>query len=84
LFKQRLDGLGFGMKNKGVVDGDVRWCWLELGGAALMLSGFSKPLKVGEGMSLCAFRPKVPGRSTPNLGLGGSKRRSRRSAMPRG
>jgi lactoylglutathione lyase len=54
-----VDGLGFTMKNKWVVDGSVRWCWLALGGAALMLQEFSKqgphsPAphgKLGEGVS---------------------------------
>jgi lactoylglutathione lyase len=56
-----IDGLGFTMKNKWVVDGKLRWCWLALGGAALMLQEFPKkghdswvPTgKVGESMSLC-------------------------------
>jgi catechol 2,3-dioxygenase-like lactoylglutathione lyase family enzyme len=30
-----VDGLGFTMTNKCVVDGKVRWWWLELGGVAL-------------------------------------------------
>ena len=56
-----IDGLGFTMKNKWVVDGEVRWCWLAKGGAALMLQEFPKQGhdslvtsgKVGEGVSLC-------------------------------
>jgi catechol 2,3-dioxygenase-like lactoylglutathione lyase family enzyme len=32
-----VDGLGFEIKNRWVVDGKLRWCWLVLGGAALML-----------------------------------------------
>jgi len=55
-----LDGLGFTLKNKWVVDERIRWCWLTLGGAALMLQEFNTPLqefkksppKVGQGMSL--------------------------------
>jgi lactoylglutathione lyase len=55
-----VDGLGFTMQNKWVVEGKVRWCWLSLGGAALMLREFAKdghhappPLgKLGEGVSL--------------------------------
>jgi len=55
-----FDGLGFALKNKWVVDEKIRWCWLELGGAALMLQTFAndghhvKPLsgKLGEGVSL--------------------------------
>jgi catechol 2,3-dioxygenase-like lactoylglutathione lyase family enzyme len=56
-----LDGLGFTIKYKRVVDGKLRWCWLELGGAALMLQEFPKEGhdswvpsgKVGEGVALC-------------------------------
>lgn len=33
-------GLGFKMTNKWIDDGALRWCWLELGGAALMLQEF--------------------------------------------
>jgi lactoylglutathione lyase len=55
-----VDGLGFTLKNKWVVDDKIRWCWLELGGAALMLQTFAKdghhvtpPTgKLGEGVSL--------------------------------
>jgi lactoylglutathione lyase len=54
------DGLGFTMKRKWVVDEKLRWCWLELGGAALMLQEYIKdgphawtPTgKLGEGVSL--------------------------------
>jgi lactoylglutathione lyase len=35
-----LDGLGFVMKNKWTPDGKIRWCWLEIGEAALMLQEF--------------------------------------------
>jgi catechol 2,3-dioxygenase-like lactoylglutathione lyase family enzyme len=56
-----VEGLGFTMERKWVVDGKVRWCWLALGGAALMLQEFSKrrldsgvaERKLGEGVSLC-------------------------------
>ena len=39
-----VDGLGFEMKKKWTPDGDgkVRWCWLELGNAALMLQEYRK------------------------------------------
>lgn len=55
-----VDGLGFTLKNKWVVDDKLRWCWLELGGAALMLQTFTNdghhagaPTgKLGEGVSL--------------------------------
>ena len=36
-----VDGLGFSLKNKWLVDEKIRWCWLELGGAALMLQTFA-------------------------------------------
>lgn len=32
-----IDGLGFTMKYRWIPDDQIRWCWLELGGAALML-----------------------------------------------
>jgi lactoylglutathione lyase len=32
-----VDGLGFTIENRWVADGHLRWCWLSLGGAALML-----------------------------------------------
>ncbi|MGA7382157.1 MAG: VOC family protein [Terriglobales bacterium] len=32
-----VDGLGFEKTNQWIVDGKVRWCWLQRGGAALML-----------------------------------------------
>ncbi|HLV85699.1 MAG TPA: VOC family protein [Candidatus Sulfotelmatobacter sp.] len=37
-----LDGLGFKMKNSWIPDdhGKIRWCWLELGDAAIMLQEF--------------------------------------------
>jgi uncharacterized glyoxalase superfamily protein PhnB len=50
-----VDGLGFEMKNKWVVDGKLRWCRLAMGGAALMIEG-DKPWtpagKAGQGVSL--------------------------------
>ena len=56
-----LDGLGFEMTRKWIDDGKLRWCWLERGGAALMLQEFWKegrhanlPAgKVGVGVSIC-------------------------------
>lgn len=53
-----VDGLGFVMKNKWVVNEELRWCWLELGGAALMLQTYVKdrpngPVgELGQGVSL--------------------------------
>jgi lactoylglutathione lyase len=56
-----VDGLGFQMKNKWIDEGKLRWCWLELGDAALMLQEFkteghdsSVPQgKRGEGVTIC-------------------------------
>ncbi len=56
-----VDGLGFSMQHQWVVEGKLHWCWLQLGGAALMLQEFRKQGsnswtpggKVGEGVSLC-------------------------------
>jgi len=49
-----VDGLGFATKHTWVVDGRLRWCWLALGGAALMLQEFAKPpaANAGAGISL--------------------------------
>jgi lactoylglutathione lyase len=35
-----LDGVGFSKANEWVVDGRIRWCSLELGGAAVMLQAW--------------------------------------------
>jgi lactoylglutathione lyase len=56
-----VDGLGFKMAHKWIDEGVLRWCWLERGGAALMLQEFRKKghnswtpeVKVGEGVSIC-------------------------------
>jgi catechol 2,3-dioxygenase-like lactoylglutathione lyase family enzyme len=56
-----LDGLGFRMAKNWMVEGRVRWCWLEIGDAALMLQEFrtegensGKPAgRLGEGVSIC-------------------------------
>jgi lactoylglutathione lyase len=37
-----VDGLGFQMKHKWIDNGKLRWCWLERGGAALMLQEYLK------------------------------------------
>jgi lactoylglutathione lyase len=49
-----VNGLGFEMTNKWTLEGKIRWCWLQLGGAALMLQEFRKKPdgKLGEGVSL--------------------------------
>jgi lactoylglutathione lyase len=56
-----MDGLGFEMTHKWIDEGKLRWCWLQLGGAALMLQEFRKEghdswvpkCKVGEGVTIC-------------------------------
>ena len=56
-----IDGLGFKMVHKWIDEGKLRWCWLQLGEAALMLQEFRreghdswKPEgKVGVGVSIC-------------------------------
>lgn len=56
-----VDGLGFTMKQQWAPTGRVRWCWLELGDAALMLQEYWKDGKpgggptgpLGQGMSIC-------------------------------
>ncbi|MBN1248580.1 MAG: VOC family protein, partial [Anaerolineae bacterium] len=35
-----VDGLGFTMTQKWIHEGKLRWCWLERGGAGLMLQEF--------------------------------------------
>jgi lactoylglutathione lyase len=56
-----VDGLGFQMTLKWVDEGKLRWCWLQNGGAALMLQEFRDdgrheppPTgKLGQGVSVC-------------------------------
>jgi lactoylglutathione lyase len=59
-----VDGLGFAMTKKWTPNGDgrVRWCWLELGNAALMLQEYRKDHHpnsgrpdgaLGAGVSIC-------------------------------
>ena len=55
-----VDGLGFEMTEKWIDEGRLRWCWLQLEGAALMLQEFRTEGhdawvpegKLGEGVSL--------------------------------
>ena len=51
-----VDGLGFEMTNKWIDGGRLRWCWLEIGGAALMLQerhdSWAPEGKVGVGVSI--------------------------------
>ena len=37
-----VDGLGFAMTKQWMVEDKLRWCWLQLGGAALMLQEIPK------------------------------------------
>jgi len=56
-----VDGLGFTMTHHWSPEGSIRWCWLELGGAAVMLQEFWKEGphrnvpddKLGVGMTIC-------------------------------
>lgn len=47
-----LDGLGFTMKLRWIDGGKLRWCWLDLGGASLMLQEGAGTTG-GEGATLC-------------------------------
>jgi lactoylglutathione lyase len=56
-----VEGIGFEMKHKWIDEGKLAWCWLQLGGAALMLQEYrAKGLeaaksagKFGNGVSVC-------------------------------
>jgi catechol 2,3-dioxygenase-like lactoylglutathione lyase family enzyme len=52
-----VDGLGFEMTKQWIDKGKLRWCWLQSGGAALMLQEYLKEripsAKRGEGVSVC-------------------------------
>jgi lactoylglutathione lyase len=52
-----VEGLGFTITKKWIDDGKLQWCWLQLGGAALMLQEYRPnkipPGKLGEGVSVC-------------------------------
>ena len=57
-----VNGLGFEMTNKWIDQGTLQWCWLQHGGAALMLQEFRKEKrellavegkKLGVGVSIC-------------------------------
>jgi lactoylglutathione lyase len=51
------EGLGFEKTREWTPDGKIRWCWLQLGGAALMLQEYvparTPTSKLGEGVSIC-------------------------------
>jgi catechol 2,3-dioxygenase-like lactoylglutathione lyase family enzyme len=52
-----IEGLGFQGTNQWIVDDKIRWCWLQLGGAALMLQEYRSnkipSSKRGEGVTIC-------------------------------
>jgi hypothetical protein len=56
-----VDGLGFALTRTWTPEGRIRWCWLELGRAALMLQEYWKDGKpggapagpLGQGVSVC-------------------------------
>ena len=56
-----VDGLGFVLTNQWVPEGRVRWCWLQLGDAAVMLQEYwrdGQPAgapegRLGLGVSIC-------------------------------
>lgn len=57
-----VNGLGFEMTNKWINHGKLEWCWLQHGGAALMLQEFRKEKRellasegktLGVGVSIC-------------------------------
>jgi lactoylglutathione lyase len=57
-----VNGLGFAMTNKWIPQDKIEWCWLQYGGAALMLQEFRKEKrellaaegqKLGVGVSIC-------------------------------
>ena len=58
-----VDGLGFKIKSSWIPDraedhpdGRIRWCWLELGDAAIMLQEFrpgDRPKELGTGVNIC-------------------------------
>ena len=48
-----VDGLGAKMTNQWVVDGKVRWCWLQMGEAAVMLQERAKEDQRGTHVSIC-------------------------------
>ncbi len=52
-----VDGLGFELRNKWSPRGKIEWCWLQIGGAALMLQEYREGRvpagKLGEGVSVC-------------------------------
>jgi catechol 2,3-dioxygenase-like lactoylglutathione lyase family enzyme len=56
-----VDGIGFELTNKWIDGGKMRWCWLQLGDAPIMLQEFwkegqhsnSPEGRLGQGVSIC-------------------------------
>ncbi len=52
-----VEGLGFTVTNKWIDEGKLRWCWLQLEGAAIMLQEYQTDhiptTKREEGVSIC-------------------------------
>ena len=48
-----VDGLGFARTRSWTPDGELRWCWLELGNAAVMLQTRAAAIPSRDGMSIC-------------------------------
>lgn len=56
-----VDGIGFVMTKHWIDDGKLRWCWLQLGGAAIMLQerraeadgSSTAESRLGVGVSIC-------------------------------
>ncbi len=56
-----VEGLGFAVTNQWTPEGRIRWCWLELGDAALMLQQYWRDGRpggapqgpLGQGVSIC-------------------------------
>ncbi|MEI9981418.1 MAG: VOC family protein [Edaphobacter sp.] len=53
-----VEGLGFTRTKQWIVDGKIRWCWLQLEGAAIMLQEFrpDSPFtgqRLGHGVAVC-------------------------------
>ena len=56
-----VDGLGFAMTKKWIDEGKLRWCWLQIGSAAIMLQEIWREGpharvpegKLGVGVSIC-------------------------------
>jgi lactoylglutathione lyase len=53
-----VEGLGFIRTNQWIVDNKIRWCWLQLQGAAIMLQEYRPDAsfagqKLGQGVAIC-------------------------------